>query len=186
MKCWICLTMERPWWISRNNIIKLSPDGELALGKESLCIISVCWCPRTRPLQNCVKRDCWTQTEPEVVDQWHVWLGCSPGSVDNYPHTPVSLILGVCQIGNRQLRTGSGEMEGVADNTLRVVGRQRGVLCSRVASDLFPFWSIRVKVDICKLWCSICRVARDPQLGKRFRNRRASRRRRPVVPCSAS
>jgi hypothetical protein len=79
MKCWICLTMERPWWISRSCIIKLSPDGELALGKESLCSVSVCWCPRTRPLQNCVKRDCWTQTEPEVVDQWHVCLGVIPG-----------------------------------------------------------------------------------------------------------
>jgi hypothetical protein len=32
--------------------------------------------------------------------------------------------------------------------------------------DMFWFWVTRVRVDICKCWFYICRVARKPQMGK--------------------
>jgi hypothetical protein len=58
--------------------------------------------------------------------------------------------------------------------TLVAKGWIGGVLYSRVALDPVMFWSIRVKVDICRLESYIYRVIRNPQLGLIDSNRRCS------------
>jgi hypothetical protein len=58
--------------------------------------------------------------------------------------------------------------------TLVAKGWIGGVLYSRVALDPVMFWSIRVKVDICRLESYICRVVWNPQLGIIDSDRRCS------------
>jgi hypothetical protein len=74
---------------------------------------------------------------------------------------------------NDYLRTGSGEMVGVACTHV-ALGWFGGVLYSRVAWNRFGFRGYDGRVDICKIWFYICRVVRDPQLGIIGSNRHCS------------
>jgi hypothetical protein len=70
---------------------------------------------------------------------------------------------------------GDGESTGTHLVDPSGMAQDGGVLYPRVAVDLFMFWRIQVRVDMCRSGTCICRVVRKPQLGLINLNRRAPR-----------